>query len=138
MNNLLTSSAESRMPLQSAVTNVMNCANVPGAVAQIQQVVSQRQAEYNKASALTTDALPNGSTLKNDLMLALRNSLDADKDYLAWARHELNFGCGSQSSAYDAALTADGTASQSKAAFVAVWDPIAGTYGYPQASASSI
>jgi serine/threonine protein kinase len=138
VNNLLTSSAASRMPLQSAVTDVMNCTNLAGAVAQIQQVVNQRNDEYNNASNLSTQALPNGVTLKSDLMLALLNSLDADKDYLAWAQHEENVACPSQSSAYNDALNADGTASQAKQAFVGEWNPIARTYGYQQQSEGTI
>jgi serine/threonine-protein kinase len=138
VSNLLTSSAASRMPLQSAVSEVMNCTNLAGAVAQIQTVVNQRRAEYSKASALSTGALPNGATLKNDLALALLNSLAADKDYLAWAKHEQNFSCPSPSSAYDQALTADGQASNSKQIFVTEWNPIARTYGYPQTSQGSI
>jgi len=138
VNNLLTTSAASRQPLQNAVSAVMSCTNLPGDVAQIQTVVNQRTAEYNKASALSTDALPNGAALKNDLRLALLNSLDADKDYLAWAQQQESNGCPSQSSAYSSALTADGQAENSKQVFVSVWNPIAETYGYAPASASSI
>ena len=138
VNSLLTTSAASRQPLQSAVTAVMKCNNLGADVAQIQTVVNQRSTEYNKASALAVGALPNGAVVKNDLRLALLNSLDADKDYLAWAQAQETNGCPSQSSAYSSALTADGQAEQSKTAFVNVWNPIAATYGFPQASASNI
>jgi tRNA A-37 threonylcarbamoyl transferase component Bud32 len=138
VNSLLTTSAASRQPLQGAVTAVMDCSNLGADVAQIQAVVNQRSTEYNKASALDVGALPNGAVVKNDLRLALLNSLDADQDYLAWAQAQQTNGCPSQSSAYSSALTADGQAEQSKNAFVLVWNPIAATYGFPQASASSI
>jgi serine/threonine-protein kinase len=138
VNDLLTSSAASRTPLQTAVGEVMSCVNVAGATAQIQQVVGQRKAEYSKAAGLKTGALANGVRLKNDLMLALLNSLDADKYYLTWARHELNFGCPTSSSAYGDALNADGTASNAKQEFVSIWNPIAASYGLAPTSAGSI
>ena len=115
----------------------MACTNVSGAVAQIQTVVNERNDEYNKASALSTGALRNGATVKSDLRLALLNSLDADKDYLAWAQQQESE-CPSQTSAYDDALTADGQASNSKSAFVSVWNPIASTYGFAPASTGNI
>jgi serine/threonine-protein kinase len=138
VNNLLTSSAASRMPLETAVSDVQNCVNLAAATTQIQQVVNQRKAEYDKASSLSTGALTNGATLKNDLMQALLNSLDADRDYLAWARQELNVGCPTSSPAHSAALNADGAATNAKQAFVSVWNPIAISYGFAPTSASSI
>jgi serine/threonine-protein kinase len=138
VHNLLTTSGASRQPLQNAIKEVMACTNLPGAVAQIQTVVNQRNAEYNKASAFSTGALRNGATVKNDLMLALLNSLDADKDYLTWAQQQESGPCPAQTSAYDDALTADGQANNSKFAFVSVWNQIAAAYGFAPASAGNI
>ncbi|HJZ29450.1 MAG TPA: protein kinase, partial [Streptosporangiaceae bacterium] len=122
VNNLLGSSAATLKALQGAVSEVFNCTNLSSAVRQIQNVVNQRSTEYNQASALSTSALANGAAVKSDLIAALRNSLDADKDFLTWAQQQLSPGCTptTQSSAYNAAYNASQQAGASKKAFVQV------------------
>ena len=136
VNNLLTSSAATLKALQGAVSEVFNCTNLSSAVGQIQNVVNQRSTEYNQASALSTFALANGAAVKSDLIAALRNSLDADKDFLTWAQQQLNPGCtpAAQSSAYNAAYNASQQAGASKQAFIQVWDLVAAQYGIQQKS----
>ncbi len=131
VNNLLTSSAAALKALKGTVSEVRDCTNLSSAVHQIQTVVNQRSAEYNQASALSTSALANGPTMKSDLIAALRNSLDADKDYLTWAQQQLNPECAptAQSSAYIAANNASHQASAAKEAFIRVWNPVAAQYG---------
>ena len=140
VNNLLGSSAAVRKLLQGAVTQARNCASLPGDVQRIRSVVRQRSTEYHQASALLTTALTNGTTVKSDLVAALRDSLQADRDYLAFARQQLSSGCTSaaQSSAYSAAVTADQQAGVSKEAFVRVWNPVAAQYSIPQQTPGSI
>jgi serine/threonine protein kinase len=136
VNNLLSSSAAALKTLQGAVSEVSNCTNLSSAVRQIQNVVNQRSTEYNQASALSTSALANGAAVKSDLIAALRNSLDADKDFLTWAQQQLNPGCTptAQSSAYNAAYNASQQAGASKKAFIQVWDLVAAQYGIQQKS----
>jgi hypothetical protein len=130
VDTLLTTSTATRKSLAVAIRQASNCAHLPRAVARIQRVVNQRSAEYNHALALSTASMAKGATVKSDLIAALRNSLNADRDYLIWARQQLNSGCTptSQSSAYQAALTADRQADASKAAFVQVWNSVAARY----------
>jgi serine/threonine protein kinase len=136
VNNLLSSSAATLKALQGAVSEVSNCTNLSSAVRQIQNVVNQRSTEYNQASALSTSALANGAAVKSDLIAALRDSLDADKDFLTWAQQQLNLGCTptAQSSAYNAAYNASQQAGASKKAFIQVWDLAAAQYGIQQKS----
>jgi hypothetical protein len=136
VNNLLSSSAATLQALQGAVSEVFNCTNLSSAVRQIQNVVNQRSTEYKQASALSTSALANGAAVKSDLIAALRNSLDADKDFLTWAQQQPNPGCTptAQSSAYNAAYNASQQAGASKKAFIQVWDPVAAQYGIQQKS----
>lgn len=136
VNNLLSSSAATLRALQGAVSEVFNCTNLSSAVPQIQNVVNQRSTEYNQASALATFALADGAAVKSDLIAALRNSLDADKDFLTWAQQQLNPGCTptAQSSAYNAAYNASQQAGASKKAFIQVWDLVAAQYGIQQKS----
>ena len=136
VNNLLSSSAATLRALQGAVSEVFNCTNLSSAVPQIQDVVNQRSTEYNQASALSTSALADGAAVKSDLIAALRNSLDADKDFLTWAQQQLNSGCTptAQSSAYNAAYNASQQAGAAKKAFIQVWDLVAAQYGIQQKS----
>jgi len=140
IDTLLTTSAATRKSLVVAIRQAGNCVHLPRAVTRIQRVVNQRSAEYNHALALSTAAMARGATVKSDLIAALRNSLGADRDYLTWARQQLNSGCTptSQSSAYQAALSADRQADSSKAAFVQVWNSLAARYGVRQKSPGEI
>ena len=134
MNNLLSSSAATLKALQGAVGEVFNCTNLSSAVRQIQNVVNQRSREYNQASALSTSALANGAAVKSDLIAALRDSLDADQDFLTWAQQQVDPGCtpAAQSSAYHAAYNASQQAGASKQVFIQVWDLVAARYGIQQ------
>jgi serine/threonine-protein kinase len=137
---LLTSSAAARAALHQAVTQVGACANLPGAVSQLQNVVNQRSSQYGHASALATSALPGGAKVKSALVAALGRSLKADEDYLAWAREQMTSGCTptSQSSAYRAAFSTSEQADAAKQAFVHVWNPVAARYGIAQQSPRDI
>lgn len=137
---LLTSSAAARAALHRAVDEVGACANLPGAIGQLQDVVNQRASEYGRASSLPTSALPDGARVKSALIAALSSSLRADRDYLAWARQQHAGGCtpSGQSSAYNAAFSASQQADAAKEAFVRVWNPVAARYGIEQDSPRDI
>jgi serine/threonine protein kinase len=140
VSNLLGSSAATRLTLEGAVSQVRACTNLSGAVSQIQSVVDQRGTQYERASALPTGDLASGALVKSDLITALRDSLNADRDYLTWAQQQLNTGCtpGAQSGAYITAYDADQQANAAKAQFAVVWGPIAARYGVSQQSPASI
>ena len=138
VHTLLGSSAVTRKDLIGAVAQVRSCARVPAAVSQIQQVVNQRSTEYSRASAISTAALADGATVKADLLAALRNSLQADRDYLTWARQQLaRCRPAAPSRAYNAAIVADQQADVAKVTFVRVWNPVAAKYGLPAETTSS-
>jgi hypothetical protein len=140
VSNLLISSAAARKTLEGAVNEVRNCSRLRSATRRIQAVVTQRSTEYSHASALSMAALADGAVVKSDLLAALRTSLDADRDYLTWARQQLASGCtpAGQSSAYNAAFSADQQAGAAKQAFVQVWNPVAAKYGVPPESPGDI
>ncbi|HEX4659133.1 MAG TPA: hypothetical protein VH307_17225, partial [Streptosporangiaceae bacterium] len=140
VNTLLTTSSATRHSLVGAIRAVRNCAHLPRAAAQIRHVVNQRSAEYNHALALSTAAMVKGAIVKADLIAALRHSLEADRDYLTWARHQLNSGCrpAAQSGAYQAAQNADRQANASKAAFVQAWNQVAARYRVQRKSPGDI
>jgi len=140
LSTLLTSSAAARTALHNVVTQVGACTNLSGAISQLQAVANQRAGQYDRASALATAALPDGTQVKSKLMAALGSSLTADRDYLSWARQQLAGGCtsASQSSAYNAAFSASQRADAAKQAFVQVWNPVAARYGIAGESPSDI
>jgi hypothetical protein len=135
---VLSSSANARRSLPGAVSNVLKCTNVSAAISAIQAVVNQRNNEVATASALSVSALPNGAAVKSDLVAALHSSLAADQDYLSWAQQESsNCRPNAQTSAYQAAVSADSQAATAKQTFVRAWNPDARTYGLAQESATS-
>jgi Protein kinase domain len=140
LGTLLKSSAAARTALHQAVGQVSTCANLPGAVGQLQNVVSQRSGEYSRAAALPTSALPGGAAVKSQLLTALSRSLTADRDFLTWAQHQQGGGCtpGSQSGEYQAAFSASLQAEAAKQAFVRVWNPVAARYGIKSSSPDDI
>ena len=140
LKDLLTSSAAARTTLHNAVTQVGACTNLPGAVSQLQAVVNRRAGQYDRASTLSTAALPGGTQVKSKLLAALGSSLTADRDYLSWARQQLTSGCTptSQSSTYNAAFNASQRADAAKQAFVQAWNPVAARYGIARESPRDI
>jgi serine/threonine-protein kinase len=140
LKELLTSSAAARTALHNAVTQVGACTNLPGAVSQLQAVVNRRAGQYDRASTLSTTALPGGTQVKSTLLAALGSSLTADREYLSWARQQLTSGCtsASQSSTYNAAFSASQRADAAKQAFVQVWNPVAARYGIARESPGDI
>ena len=140
VNTLLSSSLVSRRALADAVTAVRGCAHVPLSTGHIQRVVDRRSAEYDQAKTLKLNAIAGGPRVKADLLAALRNSLNADRAYLTWARQQMQDGCkpAGKSRAYSAAIAADSRAANSKQVFVRAWNPVASKYGLPKKTATSI
>jgi serine/threonine protein kinase len=140
LDTLLISSSTARTALHRAVKQVAGCVNLPGAISDLQGVVSQRSTESSRASALVVSALPDGATVKAKLTAALSLSLKADQDYLTWARQQRASGCTptSQSSTYNAAFSASQRADAAKEAFVQAWNPVAARFGLAQNSARDI
>jgi serine/threonine-protein kinase len=140
VSTLLTSSTATRTALHDAIVQVGACTNLDNAVSRLQNVVNQRITEDGRASTLRTSALPDGTSVKSDLIAALNDSLRADRDYLTWAQQQLGQGCTptDQSTAYRAAISANRAADASKEAFVRVWSPVAAKYGVKQDSPLNI
>jgi hypothetical protein len=142
INTLLLNSSQSRSQWNAnvLVTNVGNCVSISSDITQIGDIAQQRQTELAQAGNLQVGAIPNGATLKSQLMTALQISLNIDNDYLAWARQQQSSGCtvGTGSTYYQEASNADSQATADKETFLSTWDPIASTYGLEQFDASQI
>jgi tRNA A-37 threonylcarbamoyl transferase component Bud32 len=145
ISSLLEMSRASRGKLQPAVSEIENtCSSLTSSqlaadVATIRGVAMNRQSEYSQASNLHVAALANGVSLKNGLLDALRASLNADNDYLKWARQE-QAGCSpaSSSTAFNQAGTWDGRAVAAKTSFADQWNPVAQRYSLPAVNQADI
>lgn len=142
VNHLLMISQQSRSRWNSSVlvSNVGQCINIASDVRQIQQIANQRSNELSRVGALRTSRIPNGVTLKSQLMTALKISLRIDNDYLRWAQEQQNSGCtvGTDSTYYQQATALNGQATSDKQIFVSAWNPIARQYGLTQFQAGDI
>jgi tRNA A-37 threonylcarbamoyl transferase component Bud32 len=138
INNVLAFMANSRTQLGVPSQEVTGCSNLSSAVSQIQSVASNRQNQLASAQTLPVGLLPNGGTLKAQLLAALRVSLRADRDYISWGEDEESGGCGSGYGPALALNSVNPQATASKEALTGTWDPIAPQFGLPQYSASQI
>jgi len=135
IGNDLAQSASVRPGVQAAISNVQNCSESPSsAEVTIQQAITTRQNILQSLPTLDVSALPHGTQLVSALTTAMQNSLNADNDFHAWLADLVNEGaaCGSnpnQDSNYVNAGAADTASTNSKAAFVAIWNPMAPQYG---------
>jgi len=145
ISSLLEMSRASRGKLQPAVSEIENnCSSLTSSqlaadVATIRGVAMNRQSEYSQASNLHVAALANGGSLKNGLLDALQASLNADNNYLKWARQE-QAGCSpaSSSTAFNQAGTWDGRAVAAKTSFADQWNPVAQQYSLPAVNQADI
>ncbi len=142
INTLLSNSAQSRAQWDAnlLVSDVGSCVNINSDVTQIGDIAAERTSELTQARNLQVGAIPNGATLKSELMNALQISLNIDKDYLAWARQQQSSGCSvsTNSSYYDQATSENPNATAAKATFLNDWDPLASQYNLQQFSADQI
>ncbi|MCO5971661.1 zinc ribbon domain-containing protein [Actinoallomurus soli] len=111
------------------------CDDVSAGVAGFQRVVRDRQQELSRTKALHVDRLPNGSRLRQAMIMAYQDSLEADQAYLAWAKKVRARGCGGKvaplTAPYQDAITANDKAGPAKRRVVALWKPIASAHGLP-------
>jgi hypothetical protein len=142
ISNLLMSSANTRQAwnAQTLVNNTGNCVNIDQDVTQIGDIANSRSSELSQVQTLQFDKLPNGSSLKSQLMTALQVSLQIDKDYLKWAQQQQSSGCayGFNNTYYSNASAEDNTATNDKQTFLNSWDPVASQYNLEQFSAGQI
>ncbi len=141
IDQLLNASSASRQKLSPALTAVDNCADMSGAITTLQQVTTERDTQVQQSQSLVVDQLQNGAQLRSTLTQALTFSLQADQKFTAWAQAVAQTGCPGQApheDNYAAAQAASASATTSKQQFVALWNPVAATYGLPTRTESTV
>jgi hypothetical protein len=116
----------------SAVADVDNCRDLPGAISILSRVAIERQSELSRANQLSINQLLNGAQLQYTLAQALNVSLIADQNFLAWAQNVADCsGSAPHTSDYLAAERASQQATAAKQDFVSAWNSIAASYQLP-------
>jgi hypothetical protein len=141
IDQLLNASSASRQKLGPALTAVDGCGDLNGAVTTLQQVTAERDGQVKQGQSLAVDQLANGGKLQAALVQALTYSLQADQKYSAWAQAVAGAGCkghAAHDDNYNAAQAASGSATSSKQQFVALWNPVAATYGLTARSEATV
>ncbi len=142
LNGLLAQSSSDRQAITSATSDIQNCGNLSADVATLQSAAQSRQSLLTQLAQLNTSQLSNGSQLISSLTAAWQASLESDNSYAGWASDLEGGGCSGQAStnypSWQAAQNFDATATATKSQFVALWNPIASTYGLPQYQQSQI
>jgi hypothetical protein len=141
IDTLLNASSASRQKLGPALTAVDGCGDVNGAIGTLQQVTTERDGQVRQGQSLAVDQLNGGAQLKGALVQALTFSLQADQKYTAWAQAVAAGGCSGHATHdanFAAAETASASATTNKQQFVALWNPVAATYGLPSRTESTV
>jgi len=143
MSALLGNSAVDRSQIVSAVQQVTSCGDLSGAQSTLDQAASSRQSLLEQLAPLQVGGLSTGPQLVRELQAAWQASVSSDRDYAAYAGDELSSfnGCTPNDSGdpnAQAAATSDAQATAAKGQFVALWNPIAASFGLPQWQASSL
>ncbi|HTS98251.1 MAG TPA: hypothetical protein VMI33_16700 [Streptosporangiaceae bacterium] len=141
INALLDGSAASQGELELAMNHVEACSGLPGDDSQIAAVAGQRASQLSDAYGISVAGLANATSLKSYLVQVLDISSRADQDYLNWVNEIMARGCSArtlQDGAYASgyALTEDVVAA--KLDFLHLWNPVAGTYGFPVRTQSDL
>ena len=141
IDQLLTDSSNTRLKLGPALSQVDGCTELGGAATTIKQVTGERTDELKRGQNLAVDRLTGGSDLRGALVQALTYSLQADQKFADWAQAVATAGCSGHAphdDNYTAAQAASTSATTSKQQFVALWNPLAATYGLQSRSESTM
>ncbi len=136
-------SAAARNTVVSATDQVTSCSAAPSAaIIRIRAAVGRRRTAVDRLAALDVAAIPSGEIMRDYLRRALRLSIRADDDFIAWLGHLGSGGpcpvsTGTDSS-YQAGLRASSEATAVKQRFVALWNPLAARLGQPRFDAIQI
>ncbi len=133
IENLIQASTNTFRPLQGLTVAVHNCDDLSYDYAQISRIANDRAGELATANDLNVEAIPDGTTLKSELIAALQTSEEADQSYVNWANAELagcDPGSNYDSSFFGQAYQLDQQASTEKDTFDSDWASIATQYNY--------
>jgi hypothetical protein len=125
----------------AAVRNVSACIDVYTATADLRTSADRRPELLERATTLSTDRLPHGGELRNELITALSHRRLADEAYAAWADAVEHAGCETPAMLGPQRRTGeseDRTAAMASGRFAQLWNPLADRYNHPRVSDQDI
>ena len=129
---VLTESVASRRKLSAALQQVYDCDDVMGATADLRAVGRERESQISRVAGLDLSAIVGGERLRDLLDKALAESLSADQSYVRWAYAVQAGSCPNSGAQHRiAGDAASDRAGNAKTVFLAVWNPVASSYGLP-------
>lgn len=131
MNGIISWSGRSRQTLFRALENLNACRNLVAATADLRKVADGRARQIDALDELDVSALPDGPSLRDTLVTALRYSLDADNAFVRWGEQAQQSGCRKEDN-HAEAMRFSQQATATKKRFVRSWNPIARGYGLPE------
>lgn len=136
---VLDASGASRAKLNDAIALVGDCTLIEKATADLRSVGAERQSQHDSVAAFDLSALPEGEQLRTLLTEALSHSLAADRSFVLWGQAVQDSGCdGGGRGDYQDAQRQSKLAGDTKARFVAVWNPVATRHGLRERSSTDI
>jgi hypothetical protein len=140
---LIRRSARARVAVAAAVAQAGRCRLKPTrAIGTLRHAITERRAAIRQARRLPTNAIGNGPALVSYLVQALQQSSAADRGFIGWlqdmtGRHSCPVSTAKNHS-YQEALLASGRATEAKASFLQLWNPLARESGQPVFTAGRI
>ncbi|WP_328768183.1 hypothetical protein [Streptomyces sp. NBC_00286] len=139
LDELLDRSALQRERAATATGQIDRCESLTAARQNLLDVAADREDLVDDLNQTDLSDLPNNETLRVDLEDAWDASADSDRNYADWAREAQDEGCprggpAPRTEAHRAAQFTDELATESKEAFVELWNPIASSYGLAERS----
>lgn len=101
----------------------------------MEAAIATRRQILDQLPSIGFETLANGARLRAQLVDAMTASIEAGRDFQAWMGFVAASGCrgtAPHDANWDAAFAASDRATAAKRAFVADWNPVAATYGYPE------
>jgi hypothetical protein len=136
-------SVSARTLVTTAVQQIGACAMTPATgIAQLQQAITDRRNALATLGGLQVLAIPGGQTMRTSLGEALKLSIVADRDFIAWMQDpQTTQHCpasATQDTHYAAGVQASTQAMQAKQQFLSQWNRIASQSGQPTFSMQDI
>lgn len=120
----------------AAAGELSSCTKLSAAQRVFSQSVTERQGLIRQVEKMTLTTLPQGATVKRDFVQFLNSSIADDRALATWTNDKLTGGCSQPAPGNTSVLNNAATAE--KAAFIAVWNPVAAKYHLAQLSSQSI
>ncbi|MET8461555.1 hypothetical protein ABZ422_20085 [Micromonospora zamorensis] len=139
--SVLASSAPVRNSVKTAVTNLAACTNVKRSVTNLGNAASARQQSLTAANGLQITDLPNGATMKAELVSAFTHSKAADDAYRRWGLDLSKQGCRKSTLNGPDRKRGDKesiTSTKAKQQFAELWNQIGPEYGHDKVSYQNI